>query len=149
MWEPRPLITLWAFTACYRDSFTFIFWSLSFETEFRKIRITCHACEISVTAMLRTGEHRRCPRHDRAHPKWQTWEGKEDVGVWSNKNLVYLRTSIIKSISSRSYFLNLSPHLWNEILSRIRNTFLITWYIIIYYLPYRRNLKSPSHVHIS
>jgi hypothetical protein len=23
MWEPRPLITLWAFTACYRDGFTF------------------------------------------------------------------------------------------------------------------------------
>jgi hypothetical protein len=23
MWEPRRLITLWAFTACYRDSFTF------------------------------------------------------------------------------------------------------------------------------
>jgi hypothetical protein len=24
MWEPRRLITVWAFTACYRDSFTFI-----------------------------------------------------------------------------------------------------------------------------
>jgi hypothetical protein len=23
MWEPRSLTTLWAFTACYRDSFTF------------------------------------------------------------------------------------------------------------------------------
>jgi hypothetical protein len=23
MWEPRRLRTLWAFTACYRDSFTF------------------------------------------------------------------------------------------------------------------------------
>jgi hypothetical protein len=23
MWEPQPLTTLWAFTACYRDSFTF------------------------------------------------------------------------------------------------------------------------------
>jgi hypothetical protein len=23
MWEPRHLITLWAFTACHRDSFTF------------------------------------------------------------------------------------------------------------------------------
>jgi hypothetical protein len=23
MWEPRRLITLWAFTACYRDNFTF------------------------------------------------------------------------------------------------------------------------------
>jgi hypothetical protein len=23
MWEPRTLKTLWAFTACYRDSFTF------------------------------------------------------------------------------------------------------------------------------
>jgi hypothetical protein len=23
MWEPRRLTTLWAFTACYRDSFTF------------------------------------------------------------------------------------------------------------------------------
>jgi hypothetical protein len=25
MWEPRPLTALWAFTACYRDSFTFFF----------------------------------------------------------------------------------------------------------------------------
>jgi hypothetical protein len=25
MWEPRRLPTLWAFTACYRDSFTFLF----------------------------------------------------------------------------------------------------------------------------
>jgi hypothetical protein len=25
MWEPRRLTTLWAFTACYRDSFTCIF----------------------------------------------------------------------------------------------------------------------------
>jgi hypothetical protein len=24
MWEPRPLTTLWAFTVCYRDSFTFL-----------------------------------------------------------------------------------------------------------------------------
>jgi hypothetical protein len=24
MWEPRPLTPLWAFTACYRDSFTFL-----------------------------------------------------------------------------------------------------------------------------
>jgi hypothetical protein len=24
MWEPRRLITLWASTACYRDSFTFL-----------------------------------------------------------------------------------------------------------------------------
>jgi hypothetical protein len=23
MWEPRRLTTLWAFTACYRESFTF------------------------------------------------------------------------------------------------------------------------------
>jgi hypothetical protein len=26
MWEPRPLTPLWAFTACYRDSFTFTFY---------------------------------------------------------------------------------------------------------------------------
>jgi hypothetical protein len=25
MWEPRRVTTLWAFTACYRDSFTFFF----------------------------------------------------------------------------------------------------------------------------
>jgi hypothetical protein len=24
MWKPRRLTTLWAFTACYRDSFTFL-----------------------------------------------------------------------------------------------------------------------------
>jgi hypothetical protein len=26
MWEPRRLTTLWASTACYRDSFTFFFY---------------------------------------------------------------------------------------------------------------------------
>jgi hypothetical protein len=26
MWEPRRLTTLWAFTACYRDSFTLPYW---------------------------------------------------------------------------------------------------------------------------
>jgi hypothetical protein len=26
MWEPRRLTTLWAFTVCYRDSFTFFFY---------------------------------------------------------------------------------------------------------------------------
>jgi hypothetical protein len=25
MWEPQHLTTLWAFTACYRDSFTFLY----------------------------------------------------------------------------------------------------------------------------
>jgi hypothetical protein len=25
MWEPRRLTTLWAYTACYRDNFTFTF----------------------------------------------------------------------------------------------------------------------------
>jgi hypothetical protein len=29
MWEPRPLTTLWAFTACYRDSFTFYLFYLT------------------------------------------------------------------------------------------------------------------------
>jgi hypothetical protein len=24
MWEPQPFTPLWAFTACYRDSFTFL-----------------------------------------------------------------------------------------------------------------------------
>jgi hypothetical protein len=47
MWEPRPLITLWASTACYRDSFTLFFidlpvvlygcetWSLTLREEHR------------------------------------------------------------------------------------------------------------------
>jgi hypothetical protein len=26
MWDPRPLTTLWALTACYRDSLTFFLW---------------------------------------------------------------------------------------------------------------------------
>jgi hypothetical protein len=28
MWEPRRLTTLWASTACYKDSFTFIVYEL-------------------------------------------------------------------------------------------------------------------------
>jgi hypothetical protein len=29
MWEPRRLTTLWASTACYRNSFPFFLWNLS------------------------------------------------------------------------------------------------------------------------
>jgi hypothetical protein len=36
MWEPRRLTTLWAFTACYRDSFTFTYaWERLFILCFR------------------------------------------------------------------------------------------------------------------
>jgi hypothetical protein len=28
MWDPQRLTTLWAFTACYRDSITFFFYTL-------------------------------------------------------------------------------------------------------------------------
>jgi hypothetical protein len=28
MWEPRPLTTVWAFTACYKESFIFTFFVL-------------------------------------------------------------------------------------------------------------------------
>jgi hypothetical protein len=30
MWEPRPLTPLWAFTACYRDRFTFFYFGKQF-----------------------------------------------------------------------------------------------------------------------
>jgi hypothetical protein len=30
MWEPKRLTTLWAFMACYRDSFTFSYMRLAF-----------------------------------------------------------------------------------------------------------------------
>jgi hypothetical protein len=33
MWEPRPLTPRWAFTACYRDSFTFCF-SLTYKLQY-------------------------------------------------------------------------------------------------------------------
>jgi hypothetical protein len=29
MWKPRRLTTLWAFTACYRDNFTFYYISVN------------------------------------------------------------------------------------------------------------------------
>jgi hypothetical protein len=29
MWGPQRLTTLWAFTACYRDSFTFTYFTLT------------------------------------------------------------------------------------------------------------------------
>jgi hypothetical protein len=39
MWEPRRLTTLWASTACYRDSFTFFF--LPLYLRFRKVNSKC------------------------------------------------------------------------------------------------------------
>jgi hypothetical protein len=33
MWEPRPLTTLWASTACYRDGFTFFHFEIPEGTE--------------------------------------------------------------------------------------------------------------------
>jgi hypothetical protein len=38
MREPRPLTPLWAFMACYRDSFTFFTWGVEdLSTKLRKI----------------------------------------------------------------------------------------------------------------
>jgi hypothetical protein len=34
MWEPRRLTTLWAFTACYRDSFTFFYLDASTQSHY-------------------------------------------------------------------------------------------------------------------
>jgi hypothetical protein len=34
MWEPRLLTTLWAFTACYKDSFTLPFLTLKWNESF-------------------------------------------------------------------------------------------------------------------
>jgi hypothetical protein len=36
MWEPRRLTTLWAFTTCYRDSFTFTYSNISKAVSFFK-----------------------------------------------------------------------------------------------------------------
>jgi hypothetical protein len=38
MWEPRRLTTLWAFMACYRDSFTVRF-IIHYYTEIRQIKL--------------------------------------------------------------------------------------------------------------
>jgi hypothetical protein len=37
MWEPRPLTPLWAFTACYRDSFTYFLLYLGWA-----VIVACH-----------------------------------------------------------------------------------------------------------
>jgi hypothetical protein len=36
MWQPRPLTTLWVFTACYRDSFHFLWGVESDENSTKK-----------------------------------------------------------------------------------------------------------------
>jgi hypothetical protein len=40
MWEPRRLTILWAFTACYRDSFTFVCIN-TLRKKLHKIETTC------------------------------------------------------------------------------------------------------------
>jgi hypothetical protein len=48
MWEPRRLTTLWAFTACYRDSLTLtmaMFMKCSFDLQRRVVRRQSHVSE--------------------------------------------------------------------------------------------------------
>jgi hypothetical protein len=40
MWEPRCLTTLWTSTACYRDSFAFLY-TVTFPLQFDSILFTC------------------------------------------------------------------------------------------------------------
>jgi hypothetical protein len=47
MWEPRRLTTLWAFTACYRDSFAFCFYLNKVNITVK--RVTCTQKEPSST----------------------------------------------------------------------------------------------------
>jgi hypothetical protein len=51
MWEPQHLTTLWAFMACYRDSFTFYlnFLSLQFSVLYIKIHCPSHQPQIETS----------------------------------------------------------------------------------------------------
>jgi hypothetical protein len=51
MWEPRPLTPLWAFTARYRDSFTFLHSHNSGLQAIRRYRY-CHTFQFTVTFTL-------------------------------------------------------------------------------------------------
>jgi hypothetical protein len=53
MWEPRPLTPLWAFTACYRNSFTFYFYFTVAKSEEVKTRSNLE--EYSKDAMAQKG----------------------------------------------------------------------------------------------
>jgi hypothetical protein len=51
MWEPRRLTTLWAFTACYRDSFTFYLckeFQLCYALDANNTRTFCRRCALQM-----------------------------------------------------------------------------------------------------
>jgi hypothetical protein len=56
MWEPRPLTTLWAFTACYRDSFTFFtftpFLNTTLSYTYGEVDIKLDICLFSALEMI-------------------------------------------------------------------------------------------------
>jgi hypothetical protein len=54
MWEPRLLTTLWASTACYRDSFTFTFIGFTdyLDTQFVSTRIYNGLTELHTPAII-------------------------------------------------------------------------------------------------
>jgi hypothetical protein len=49
MWEPRRLTTLWAFTACYMDSFTFFFLLVLKSAVFFLKVVLVHVCDDELT----------------------------------------------------------------------------------------------------
>jgi hypothetical protein len=46
MWEPRPLTPLWAFTACYRDSFT-----LEIQLQLQQIQLQLQQIQLQLQQM--------------------------------------------------------------------------------------------------
>jgi hypothetical protein len=56
MWEPRPLTTLWASTACYKDNFTF------FSKVKGKVKLSLHYA-MKTSEEVEAQVHNFLPRH--------------------------------------------------------------------------------------
>jgi hypothetical protein len=62
MWQPRRLTTLWAFTACYRDSFTFYLF-----TCLKMLHTSNHSIVFTFALLLLEGRASRAWKH---YKKW-------------------------------------------------------------------------------
>jgi hypothetical protein len=98
MWKPRRLTTLWAFTACYRDSFTFyLFTHLEHRSsvkslvslQFLNLR---QSVGLLVARPLRTHKHRinadrrPCLEWD-SNPRSQCLSERRDFMPWASRQL--------------------------------------------------------------
>jgi hypothetical protein len=92
MWEPRRLTTLWAYTACYRDSFTIIFVFNSRPTSILAlIKVPLFVFMVSILAVTAAEQSKACTVFARSEAEIMGLNPTQCMDVW----YVYVFNSVI------------------------------------------------------